>query len=157
MISATHFHAMVIHFPIALIITAFISELLAYYTRRPLFGHITIFLLAIGTIGTMIAYASGNFAGDGIERGILQIPVEVHEESALVTMWLAIIASLLKSAQIIFRLRQNWLQLIVLMLFLLLSGSVVRTGYLGGKLVFTHGAGVENKLPDMSETSEENF
>src|SRR5665647_518332 len=131
MITATHLHAMIIHFPIALLMAGFLSEVIALFTKKDFFRNASFYLLLLGAMGATAAYITGSYAGEGIEEGPLKAPMDLHEQAATITLWLAII------------------------LFTILAGAVSRTGYLGGQLVYSHGAGVELALPDFSDTSGE--
>lgn len=106
-------------------------------------------------MGAIVAFVSGSYAGDGITDGFLQAPMELHEEAALVTLWLAIITALIRSAMYYFNYHKAWAQWISFLLFFVLVGYVGRTGYLGGQLVFKHGAGIELVLPDFGDPPTE--
>jgi uncharacterized membrane protein len=154
MITAPHLHAMVIHFPIALLMIAFLSELIALFSKRQFFKNTALYLLILGTIGVIIAYLSGNAAGEGMTDGILQEPIGMHEEAALVTLWLSLITSVVSIAIYYFNYTRSWAKWVTLLLFALLIASVARTAYLGGQLVFKHGAGIELSLPDFGDESK---
>jgi uncharacterized membrane protein len=156
MISATHFHAMIIHFPIALLMAGFFSEILGLITKREFFKNAAVFLLFLGAIGAIAAYISGNMAGDGIEEGPLKNPLELHEQAATVTLWLAIITALFQGVILYFKYSRRWITWASVILFTALAGSVTATGYLGGQLVYKHAAGVELALPDFGNILEEN-
>jgi uncharacterized membrane protein len=155
MISATHLHAMVIHFPIALILVGFLSEIIALLSKKEFFSNAAFYLLLLGAIGATVAYFSGSYAGEGIEEGPLAAPMELHEQAATITLWLAIITALFRSAIFYFKYNRTWTKWIGILLFVALSGAVARTGYLGGQLVYSHGAGVELGLPDFKTTSDQ--
>jgi uncharacterized membrane protein len=155
MISATHLHAMVIHFPIALIMAGFLSEIIALFSKKEFFSNTAFYLLLLGAMGASVAYISGSYAGDGIEEGPLAAPMELHEQAATITLWLSIITALFRSAILYFKYKRVWTIWVGLLLFVTLTGAVARTGYLGGQLVYRHGAGVELGLPDFSKTSSE--
>lgn len=155
MITAPHLHAMVIHFPIALLLVAFLSELIALFRKEQFFKTASLYLLLLGALGAIVAYVSGSYAGDGMTDGILQEPLEVHEDAALITLVLAITTALAKSAMFYLDYQKTWAKWAVLLLFTGLVGSVARTGYLGGELVFKHGAGIELALPDFEEQPAE--
>jgi uncharacterized membrane protein len=148
MISSTHLHAMVIHFPIALLIIGFLSELLGHLIKKPFFNQAAFFLLILGTFGTIIAYLSGDAAGEGMEEGTLGKAIEMHQDAAIITLGLAIVTSLLYTAILFFKFKNKWFKLISIMLFAAVIGAVTRTAYLGGQLVYKHGAGVELGLSD---------
>lgn len=148
MISSTHLHAMVIHFPIALLIIGFISELLGHLIKKPFFNQAAFYLLILGTFGTIIAYLSGDAAGEGMEEGTLGKAIGMHQEAAIITLWLAILTTLVYAAIRFFKIQNKWFKLISVVLFAALVGAVSRTAYLGGQLVYKHGAGVELGLSD---------
>lgn len=107
MISSTHLHAMVIHFPIALLMIGFLSELVGHLIRKPFFNQANFYLLILGTFGTIVAYLSGDAAGEGMEEGTLGRAIGMHEEAAIITMWLAIGTSLLYAATVFLSYKVN--------------------------------------------------
>jgi uncharacterized membrane protein len=151
MITASHLHAMVIHFPIALLIAGFASELIALFSKKQFFKDASFYLLVLGALGAIVAYLSGSYAGDGMTDGILQAPLELHEDAALITLWLAIITALFRAAMYFFNYQKAWAKWASFLLFAVLVGFAAKTGYLGGQLVFKHGAGIELVLPDFGE------
>ncbi|WP_028375423.1 DUF2231 domain-containing protein [Leeuwenhoekiella sp. MAR_2009_132] len=151
MITAPHLHALVIHFPIALLCVGFLSDLITVFSRNEFFKKSSLYLLLLGSLGAIVAYISGSYAGDGMTDGILQAPLELHEESATIMLWLAIITALIRVAMHFFNYQKLWAQWASFFLFAILVGFVARTGYLGGQLVFKHGAGIELALPDFQE------
>ncbi|MGJ8661341.1 MAG: DUF2231 domain-containing protein [Bacteroidota bacterium] len=152
MITAPHLHALVIHFPIALLIAAFLAELLSLAIKKDFFRNTSYFLLILGTIGAIVAYSSGSYASEGMTDGIFEKPLDLHEDAATITLWLAIFTTLFKTVMLFFTEEKRWLKWLGFMLFAFLVTSVARTGYLGGQLVFKHGAGIELSLPDFGES-----
>lgn len=150
MISATHLHAIVIHFPIALLVIGFISEIASFFYKKDFLKNVAFYLLLIGAIGAITAYVSGSYAGKGIEEGPLKIPMKLHENAALITLILAIITALLKVSLFYFKYHNIWTKRLYILLFTALTVAVLYTGYLGGQLVYSHGAGVELALPDFN-------
>ena len=63
MITAPHLHAMVIHFPIALLMAGFLSELIALFSKKQFFKNASFYLLILGALGAIVAYVSGSYAG----------------------------------------------------------------------------------------------
>ncbi|MBW8325380.1 MAG: DUF2231 domain-containing protein [Prolixibacteraceae bacterium] len=154
MISATHFHAMIIHFPIALLMAGFLSEIIALFSKKEFFSNVAFYLLFLGALGASAAYVSGSYAGEGIEDGPLKNPVELHEQAATVTLWLAIFTALFRAVIFYFKYNRSWVKWVGILLFAALVGSVAITGYLGGQLVYNHGAGVQMALPDFNTTGD---
>ena len=153
MISATHIHAMLIHFPIALLMTGFLSEVIALFSKKDFFKHAAFYLLLLGALSASAAYISGSYAGEGIEEGPLEIPMELHENAALVTLWLSIITAMFRVVVYYFKYNRTWTKWVGILLFTTLIGAITYTGYLGGQLVYAHGAGVELALPDFNNRS----
>lgn len=150
MISSTHLHAIVIHFPIALLVIGFISETISTFYKKDFLKNVAFYLLLLGAIGAIVAYISGSYAGEGIEEGPLKIPMKLHENAALATLLLAIITALLKVSLFYFKYHNIWAKRLYITLFTALTVAVLYTGYLGGQLVYSHGAGVELALPDFN-------
>jgi uncharacterized membrane protein len=152
MISATHLHAMIIHFPIALLMAGFLSEIVAFFIKQDFFKRAAVYLLLFGALGATISYITGSYAGAGIEQGPLKTPMELHQQAATITLWLAIILALLRTLVYYFKYNPAWVKWIGILLFAVLIGAVSRTGYLGGQLVYNHGAGVQIELPGFGDT-----
>ncbi len=152
MISATHLHAMIIHFPIALLMAGFLSEVIALFSKKEFFSNVAFYLLLLGALGASAAYLTGSYAGEGIEEGPLKNPMELHEQAATFTLILAIVTALFRVVIYYFKYNRSWIKWVGIILFTALVGSVARTGYLGGQLVYSHGAGVQLALPDFGNT-----
>jgi len=156
MFTASHLHAMFIHFPIALLIIGFLSEVISLFSKKEFFKKGGFYLLVLGTLGTIASYLSGNAAGEGIEEGPLEKVMELHEQAATITLWLTIVTALAYAAVFIFQYKKSWVKIVSIILFAAVIGGIARTGYLGGELVYKHGAGVQLALPDFSNTDTGN-
>ncbi len=143
MISSTHLHAMIVHFPIALLLVGFLSEIIGLFSTRFFFRQAALYLLILGTAGVIAAFFSGDAAGAGMEEGSMGKALALHEQAAEVTLWLTIAAVTLRVATTILNSGQIWIKITAFVLFTLSVAAVARTGYLGGQLVFQHAAGVE--------------
>lgn len=147
MIDTTHLHPMIVHFPIALLIVGFLSELVSFFVKKEFFSTAAFYLLILGTIGVVAAYFTGQFAGDGItEVGTLKQALETHEDAAELTLWLMVIAALSRIAIVILKKYQGAFKTLAFFLFLLGVVSIARTGFYGGELVYKHAAGVKINL-----------
>ena len=155
MISSTHLHAIVIHFPIALLIIGFLTELVSLFLMKPFFKQMAFYLLLLGTFGTVVSYLSGDAAGEGMEGGSLGRAIELHEEAATIALWLTITTAVLYLLVFLFKYNTKWVRIVSVLLFACVVGAIARTGYLGGQLVYKHGAGVELGLPDFSSTDDD--
>ena len=145
---------MAVHFPIALLMVGFLFELISFFYKKDFFRQSAFYLLLSGTIGTVVSYLAGNAAGQGMEEGTLNKAMELHEQAATIALWLTIITTLVYGIIYFLNYRKSWLRTIAVLLFAGVVGSIARTGYLGGQLVYKHGAGVELTLPDFSNPDE---
>lgn len=154
MLSATHLHAMAVHFPIALLIIGFFAELLSLFMQKQFLRKAALCLLITGAMGTITSYLAGNAAGEGMEEGTLGKAIALHEQAATVALWLTAFTAFVYLAIFYFRYNKNWARMVSVILFAGVVGAIARTGYLGGQLVYKHGAGVELALPDFSNPDE---
>ncbi|HEU4723913.1 MAG TPA: DUF2231 domain-containing protein [Candidatus Eisenbacteria bacterium] len=131
-------HPAVVHFPIALGVVGALFAVLYLVFRKEWLRWFAPMLLTIALLGAVGAYFSGQNAEDRAEQ--LKVPeaaIEEHEESSLYVLGLFGLASLLAWATHAKR-RGEWLAALIAVMA---AAAVVRTGHLGGKLVYIHGAG----------------
>ncbi|MFZ1683652.1 MAG: DUF2231 domain-containing protein [Candidatus Zixiibacteriota bacterium] len=144
MIDQSHLHPMIVHFPIALIIIGFLSDLVGAFTRRQFFITAGLYLIALGSVGTIAAYLSGNLAGDGVtEAGALGTALETHEGAATLALWTMIVLAAVRVTLGLSKTMTGWRQWAMVALLALGVGTIARTGYYGGELVYKHAAGVQ--------------
>lgn len=143
MIASTHLHAMIVHFPIALLLVGFLSDIIGLFSRKPLFRQAAFYLLLLGTAGAIAAYFSGDAAGEGMEEGSLGKAMALHEQAAQITLWITVAAALFRLGAGLMKENYRWVRIVAFLLFGLSVAAVSRTGYLGGQLVYKHAAGVE--------------
>lgn len=147
MFDSTHLHAMIVHFPIALVISAFATELIGLLPGKDFFRKAGFYLLILGTVSAGVAYLSGTWAGEGVtESGALKQALETHEEAAELALWVLIAAAGARIALEVLKRYRGALKAIALILFAAGLLAVGRTGYYGGQLVFKHAAGVQFTL-----------
>ncbi len=147
MFDTTHLHPMIVHFPIALLIVGFLSDLIGAFFKKEFFSKAGLYLLILGTAGVIAAYFSGNIAGDGVsEAGALKQALENHEEAAELSLWLMVIVSVVRIGIVVFKKYTGIFKWAAIVLFLVGILSIARTGYYGGELVFKHAAGVQLNL-----------
>ncbi len=131
-------HPAVVHFPIALGLIGALAELVYLLIRRPWVRWFGPVLLTLALAGSGAAYFSGKAVGDKAEhQGVPEAAVDKHEESCLWALGALGLATLLSWA-----VRPSgkglWLSTLVA---LAAAGLTLYTGYLGGELVYVHGAG----------------
>ncbi len=144
MIDQSHLHPMIVHFPIALVIIGFLSDAVALVTKRQFFSSTGLYLIILGSVGTLAAYLSGNIAGDGVtEAGALGAALEVHEGAATLALWTMIALAILRITLGVTKQMTGWKQWAMVALLAVGVGTIARTGYYGGELVYRHAAGVQ--------------
>lgn len=138
---------MIVHFPIALLLAGFLSDLIYLTTKKPFFKTASLYLLVLGALGAVAAYLTGNAAGEGMDDGSsLSQAVEIHEEAALLTMVLSLVAAGFRLLIEFTKFKPKWGYAAAVVLFAFVIASVARTGFYGGELVYKHGAGVELEI-----------
>ncbi len=143
----THLHPMIVHFPIALLITGFLSDIAGLATKREFFSQAGFLMLVLGALGLVAAYFTGEQAGDAIiETGALKQALEIHEDSATLTLWAVIVATAFRIFLVLFKKYAGALKMVSLTLVFLSVLALARTGYYGGELVYKHAAGVQLDL-----------
>jgi len=147
MIDATHLHPMIVHFPIALLITGLVTDIAGLFIKRRFFTDAGFYLLLLGAFGMIAALLSGNMAGDGIaEQGMLKQAVEKHEEAAGLAVWFVGITATVRLLLVLIKKYSGFFRTGILILYFVSVLAVARTGYYGGKLVYQHAAGVQFNL-----------
>ena len=131
-------HPAVVHFPIALAVVGAFAELTYLFVRRPWIKWFGPILLSLALAGSGVAYFSGQSIHDkAVEQGVPRPAIEKHETSCVWALWALGLATLLSWA-VRPRGRAIWLSALIAVAALALT---LYTGYLGGELVFVHGAG----------------
>ncbi len=144
MFDLNHLHPMIVHFPIALVIIGFLSDAVGLFTKRQFFATAGLYLVVLGALGTVAAYFSGDVAGDGIEEfGALGKALEAHEAAAALAVWTMVILVAIRVVLAVTKRMTGWKQWVMVALLAVGVGTIARTGYYGGELVFRHAAGVQ--------------
>ncbi len=147
MFDTVHLHPMIVHFPIALILVSFFTEVVSVFTKSEFFSKAALYLLVLGALGAIASYITGSLAGDGVEEiGSLKTALEKHDDAATLALWVIIGAGLIRS----FMAYRGWLKgrlrWVAVVVSLAAVITIARTGYYGGELVFKHAAGVQIEL-----------
>lgn len=122
----SHFHPVIVHFPIALITMAFVAELLARFRRKTAYGFAADFCLIVGALSSIPAAALGWALAENSNQSGSEL--DLHR-------WLGV-ASMALSLAAIFAVRKK--PNLRLPIFIVLAVLVGVTGHFGG--VLTYGA-----------------
>ena len=135
MISSTHFHPMMVHFPIAIITVGFLFDLIALlFKKNVCFSKTGYWLEIIGMVGTILAFGTGYFFTSPMEgeAGVLR---EKHQLYATITLVVIILATIYRLVITYLNKESATTAYLSLGLFFLATLFVSITGYLGGTLV----------------------
>lgn len=141
-----HLHPMLVHFPIALLITSVLFDAACTLFKRDSLREGALWLLALGFLGGIGSVLSGGMAEEVAEKaGVAKALIERHETWAYVTMG---VFGVLLAVRLFLR---NQFSARTLAVYLVIAaiglGTLSVTGYFGGDLVYEHGAGVRQAAP----------
>ena len=160
MIDAAHLHLMINHFPI---IGTLIGGLLMAYAllhRDKSLQRVVLVMWLILAVMTPLVMKTGEEAEEKVENiaGISGKVIHEHEEAAELSLWLIIglgIASL--ATLFIGKVKNNnsTLTMLTFVLSLIVIGSMIRTGYLGGQIRHSTTAAANTAVVTGGEVEEE--
>ena len=133
-------HPLVVHFPIALLLTAVAVDGFALILKRPALHRVALWNLCLGTLGAATAVLTGLHAEDVGKHSfeIWQV-MQLHKRLGIITLILGIMASGLR---LFTRDRLSpRLRALAFALMLAMASTVALGGYLGGRLVYEFGVG----------------
>ncbi|MFN3430259.1 MAG: DUF2231 domain-containing protein [Candidatus Sericytochromatia bacterium] len=141
-------HPMVVHFPIALLIVVLLFDVTALFFPKVELARASLYLSGVATIGAIAAYFSGEAAEEPVEHlpGIETL-LERHEDLGKL-LAVAAVAALVVRLVFVWR---RWHEAVAGRAMLAFFSAVLAvlvgaTGYVGGQLVYEHGAGVRPVL-----------
>ena len=133
-------HPLVVHFPIALLMSAALFYLLALIFRKDTFATTAFFLLILGAISACVAAGTGLFAEDGvmISFSVREHLLEHHEQLMVTTTGLSI---LLAVWAVIARPFPKKRRVIFILLFVVLLAVMTWGADYGARMVYDYNAG----------------
>ncbi|HBC77040.1 MAG TPA: hypothetical protein DEO60_11665 [Bacteroidales bacterium] len=139
MINTTDFHPMIVHFPIALILTGFLADVVSLFFRsEKCLSKTGFYLMVLGALAAIAAWTTGQvFTNEPSQGEILSI-FEKHETGAIITMILMIIGAGLRIYLVRSKKEDSNLKWVVFGIFLLAVGTVSFTGLMGGTMVYKY-------------------
>ncbi len=139
MLNTAHFHPMIVHFPVALILAGFLADVVfLFFRKEKCLSKAGLYLMVLGTLGAGAAFLTGHlFTVEPTEGAILEV-FEPHETFALVTLILITIGTLLRIGFLILKKEGPVYTWTIFGLYLAAAASVAVTGFLGGSMVFDY-------------------
>jgi uncharacterized membrane protein len=138
MIDTSHFHPMLVHFPIALVVFGFLADLASmFFKKEACLSRLGFYLLILGTLSALIAWFTGIFFTTEMSGSAGEIK-DTHELFAWITLGTLIVASLFRILlQTRYRDNAN-MKWVAFALYALAAVFVSITGFYGGTLVYNY-------------------
>lgn len=136
MFDTSHFHPMIVHFPIAIIVIGFLFDLISLFiTKEKCLSKMGLYLEVIGMFTAIAAFGTGYYLTSPMEgeAGVLR---EQHQLFATLTLVSIILATFFRLLLVYQKKEETYLKYAAMGLFLFAFVFVQITGYLGGSLVY---------------------
>lgn len=133
-------HPLVVHFPIALLLTALLLDGLAMILKRPAWHRVALWNLSLGTVGAGIAVLTGSQAAEIAKHSFdIHQVMELHRKLGIATL---VLGALVTAWRLWRRDRLGKTSRGLTMLMLLVMAATLGYGaHLGGRLVYEFGVG----------------
>ncbi len=139
MFNTAHFHPMIVHFPIALIIAGFLAEVVSlFYKSEKCLSKTGFYLMILGTLAAIAAWSTGQLFTIEPTQGVIMRIFGRHETGGLITMILMILCSAFRIYLVIAKKEETGLKWIAFGLYFLGFSAVSFTGYMGGVMVYDY-------------------
>jgi uncharacterized membrane protein len=139
-------HPLIVHFPIVLLLLAFLLQTTSLFVFNESLSWVTIIILALGLTGAIVAgkYVHPHTTNEISERAALVLAE--HERFASFTIWFSGIALLFKIISQFFLKKKLVVEIIIALILLGAAISVGIAGHHGADLVHIEGIGPQGKF-----------
>jgi uncharacterized membrane protein len=138
MISLSHLHPMLVHFPIALLLWGFIADVASmFFKKEACLSKIGFYLLLIGALTSVSAVLSGVLFTSEMS-GAAGAVKETHELFAWMTAGTALVAAALRLYIVTQKKEDGNFKWVAFVVYGLAAILVSVTGFFGGTLVYSY-------------------
>lgn len=138
MISLTHVHPMLVHFPIALVVFGFVLDFVSLILKKEVcLSKAGFYLLLGGTLSALLAVLAGAFLTSEMSGSAGEIK-ETHEMFAWITLAILTLTSVIRIYILVKNKENTNLKWLAFFLYALAVISVSLTGFYGGTLVYNY-------------------
>ena len=135
-------HPLVVHFPIGLLLLAFLSHALSFFCWKHQLDRITLFLAFTGFVSAYLASTYFHPHTTQLSDAAALV-LEEHEKWASFTQWTSGTMVLLHGIGLFFLKNKMWLRISCMVLLIGAAFSISRAGHYGATLTHIHGVGVQ--------------
>jgi len=130
---------MIVHFPIALILTGFLADVVSlFFKSEKCLSKAGFYLMVLGAVSAIAAWTTGQLFTNEPGQGEILSIFEKHETGAILTMILMIIGAGLRIYLVRSKKEETSLKWVVFVIYLLAVGAVSFTGLMGGTMVYKY-------------------
>lgn len=137
-------HPMVVHFPIVLLLFAFILQFIQLFIMNRTMDWVILLMIGAGFIG---AYVAGTWVHPHTE-GLTEMAESVlkqHDKYAEWTVWSSALAAVLKVVSLFWLKLKRGFEIAVFVIMAFSAYSVSQAGHYGSQLVYLEGVGPKGK------------
>lgn len=139
-------HPIIVHFAIALLSIAVITDFIHLITQKEHFRQIATYLLLLGTASAIGAVLTGHQAESAIDATPqIEELINTHKNSGEITMWIFVGLTTLRFVYFKFNYFEKPIRWIYYLLGIVAFSFLLRTGILGGEMVYIHGVGISDQ------------
>jgi uncharacterized membrane protein len=139
MFNTAHLHPLLVHFPIALILTGFLADaVFLFYKKEKCLSKTGFYLMVLGTLAAAVAYTSGQLFANEPTQGEIVNVFERHELFALFTLIIMGIGSVVRIYAAVKKIDTKLMNWAVFGFYFLGALFVGLTGFMGGTMVYNY-------------------
>jgi uncharacterized membrane protein len=137
MLSTSHLHPMIVHFPIALIMAGFLAEVVSLFFRsEKCLSKTGFYLMVLGALAAIAAWGSGQLFTTEPTQGAIVDVFNKHETGAFITMIIIVLGAAFRIWLVTTGKEETPLKWIAFCFYLLAFAGVAFTGFMGGTMVY---------------------